>query len=137
MKHPKTLRIVYASRGRTILTIDLDRDAKRAPVRSQGDDGISVSLGVSQSARAYDVGKKLSDTLVAALLDLYPDDKWRIAEMGKTAQFYGSNVVDGHAPDCTFDVRAGILYPMNRLATDQDNDTLTFSAAYVEHGAAA
>lgn len=132
IKRPTKITAVHAFANEPRMTVEMTIGKKAAPVRSGDKDRPVITLGVSSTAAAYDVGKRLADMLRNLLHERNPDDEWLNDIIAKAAQSYGTSVIDGTAPDCTFDVRAGSLLPMNRLPNADDYTTLTFSTDYVE-----
>lgn len=132
IKRPAVIKAVYAFANEPRMTVEMVIGKKTAPVRSGEPDRPVITLGIASRAAAYDMGKRLADTLHGLLHERNAADEWHNDMVAKAAQSYGSSVIDATAPDCTFDVRAGSLLPMNRLPNADDKTTLTFSTDYVE-----
>lgn len=132
MKTLTTLRAVYASGNKPIITITLDLTRKAAPHYVVLGETICVTQGVDDFAKGGKPARILADLMTRIATERWPDQRPSIKVIAEGCRAFAIEAIDAHAPDRTFQVRAGCLFPMNRLPVAGDTDTLTLSSVSVE-----
>lgn len=132
MKTITALRAVYASGAKPIITITLDLTKKDAPHYVVVGETVCVTQGVTDFVQGRKLGRILADLMTKVATERWPDQRSSIKIIAEGCRDFAIDAIDAHAPDRTLQVRAGCLFPMNRLPVDGDTDTLTLSSVLVE-----
>lgn len=127
-----TLRAVYSTGVKPIITITLDLTKKEAPQCVVIGETVCVTQGVTDFVQGRKLGRILADLMTKVATERWPDQKHSIATIAEGCRIFAVEAIDARAPDRTLQVRAGCLFPMNRLPMDGDTDTLTLISMSVD-----
>lgn len=129
-KRPRSLMVTLAFGMTDRMVINLRLGTKSKPRRIDANDVRIVEVGMGEAASAHSVGARLGEMAKTLLDEMHPDDKFGNALVVDACAAYGDDVISGTAPDRTFDVRSGMLMPMNRQRAANDMMTLTMETVY-------
>lgn len=132
MKFVKTLRAVYSSGDKPIVTIRLDIGDASEPRLTIIGETTCATQSVSGDMAIREIAKTFARLFSGLALERWPEMKPTASMLAKACSTFAEEAIESTAPDRTFQVRAGCLLPMNRLPQADDPVTLTLSADRIE-----